>query len=84
MCKPHSRFQPTKTTRPQNIGYIAKLNKEKSEILNVYLDRKTAAHENGYVSSGLDTPVKNHTITNGNFYALFACAPWARGVAIGY
>jgi prophage antirepressor-like protein len=33
-------IENTKETRTQNIGYIAKMNKEKTEILNVYLDRK--------------------------------------------
>jgi hypothetical protein len=48
------------------------MNKEKTEILNVYIDRKTAAIENGYVSSSsLDTPVKNMTLTNGNYYLLY-------------
>lgn len=62
---------PTKITKIQNIGYIAKLNQEKTKILNVYIDRKTAAIENGYLSSGaLDTPVKNGTLANGNYYIL--------------
>ena len=65
-------IKPTKITRAQNLGYIAKLNKEKTEILNVYLDRKTAAAENDYSSSSaLDNPVKNYTITNGHYYALY-------------
>jgi hypothetical protein len=63
---------PTIPTRPQNIGYIAKLNPDKTEIINVYLDRKTAATNNNYAShSALDTPVKNGTITNGYYYILF-------------
>ena len=62
----------TKKTKIQNLGYIAKLNKEKNEILNVYLDRKTASHFNGFKSaSALDNPVKNFTIINGNFYKLY-------------
>jgi prophage antirepressor-like protein len=65
-------IKPTKITKVQNLGYIAKLNKEKTEILNVYLDRKTAAAENDYSSSSaLDNPVKNYTITNGHYYALY-------------
>ena len=65
-------IQPTKQTKVQNLGYIAKLNSDKSEILNVYLDRKTAAELNGYQnSSALDNPVKNNTITNGNYYTLY-------------
>jgi hypothetical protein len=62
----------TKVTRLQNLGYIAKVNIDKTKILNVYLDRKTAASENGYLSSSaLDNPVKNGTITNGFIYMLY-------------
>ena len=63
-------LEPTKKTRPQNLGYIAKVNKEKTEIINIYIDRKTAAVQNGYGSSSLDTPVKNNTLTNGFYYML--------------
>ena len=56
----------------QNNGYIAKLNIDQTEILNVYLDRKTAAKMNGYKSiSALDNPVKNKTITNNHYYILY-------------
>jgi hypothetical protein len=62
----------TKVTRLQNLGYIAKLNVDKTKILNVYLDRKTAAIENGFLSSAaLDNPVKNEKIANGFFYVLY-------------
>lgn len=65
-------LEPTKEIKVQNLGYIAKLNKDKTEIINVYLDRKSAAELNGYQSSsGLDNPVKNGTITNGNYYILY-------------
>ncbi len=65
-------LQPTKATRVQNQGYIAKLTADQTEILNVYLDRKTAATMNGYdSSSALDTPVKNGTVTKGHVYKLF-------------
>jgi len=65
-------YQPTKVTRPQNIDYIAKLDANKTTILNVYLNRKTAAIENGYKShSALDEPVKQGKITNGHFYMLY-------------
>jgi hypothetical protein len=65
-------IQPTKQTQCQNVGYIAKLNADKSEILNVYLDRKTASKLNGYQSlSALDNPVKNNTITNNHYYMLY-------------
>jgi len=67
---------PTKQTRVQNLGYIAKLNTEKSQIINVYLDRKTAATLNGYSSSSaLDTPVKNVSLTNGYYYILYDKCP---------
>jgi hypothetical protein len=65
-------IEPTKETKTQNLGYIAKLDANKSEIVNVYLDRKTAAQMNGYQSSSaLDNPVKNGTITNGHYYVLY-------------
>ena len=65
-------LQPTKETKIQNLGYIAKLNADKSQILNVYLDRKTAAENNGYSSPGaLDNTVKNGTNTNGFYYVLY-------------
>jgi hypothetical protein len=62
----------TKQTKTQSLGYIAQLNSEKTEITNVYLDRKTAAHFNGYESSSaLDNPVKNFTLTKGVYYRLY-------------
>ena len=65
-------IEPTKQTRSQNMGYIAKLNIDKSEIINVYLDRKTAAVKNGYASSaGLDNVVKNFTLSKGYYYVLY-------------
>jgi hypothetical protein len=65
-------INPTKQTKVQSLGYIAKLNNEKTEITNVYLDRKTAAHFNGYdSSSALDNSVKNYTLTKGFYYRLY-------------
>ena len=65
-------IEPTKETKIQNLGYVAKLNVDKSEILNVYLDRKTASQLNGYQSSSaLDNPVKNGTLTNNHYYILY-------------
>lgn len=64
-------LQPTKKTRPQNIGYIAKLNNEKNQILNVYLDRKTAAIKNGFESSSLDNAVLSCAIKNNHYYILY-------------
>uniref|UniRef100_A0A6C0ECX7 Uncharacterized protein n=1 Tax=viral metagenome TaxID=1070528 RepID=A0A6C0ECX7_9ZZZZ len=52
-------FADTKITKIQNIGYIAKLDANKKEILNVYLDRKSACKLNNYKSlASLDEPVK--------------------------
>ena len=65
-------IHPTKQTKIQNLGYIAQLNCQKTEILNVHLDRKNAALYNGYdSSSALDNPVKNFTISNGFYYKLY-------------
>ena len=68
-------IEPTKETKVQNLGYIAKLNATKSEILNVYLDRKSAAQLNGYQSSSaLDNHVKHNSLINGYYYTLYdAC-----------
>ena len=70
-------LEQTKQTKIQQLGYIAKLNADKSKILNVYLDRKTAASLNNYPSnSALDTPVKKGSITNGHYYVLYdKCSP---------
>ena len=68
----HNIMETTKLQKIQNLGYIAKLNNDKTEIINVYIDRKTAAEENNYSSlSALDNPVKNCTITNGHYYMLY-------------
>lgn len=65
-------LEPTKATKNQNLGYIAKLDANKTEILNVYLDRKTAAIQNSYPThASLDNPVKNGTISNGHYYILY-------------
>ena len=65
-------IKPTKETKVQNLGYIAQLDKEKTKIVNVYIDRKTAANFNGYTSSAaLDNPVKNNSLANGFYYMLY-------------
>uniref|UniRef100_A0A6C0DKZ8 Uncharacterized protein n=1 Tax=viral metagenome TaxID=1070528 RepID=A0A6C0DKZ8_9ZZZZ len=65
-------IKPNKQSKAQNLGYIAKLDENKSQIINVYIDRKTAAVNNGYESiSALDNPVKKGTITNGHYYMLY-------------
>jgi len=65
-------IEPTKETKIVNVGYIAKLNTDKTEITNVYLDRKTACKLNNYDSIGaLDACVKNFTIKDGFFYKLY-------------
>ena len=66
------QIPPTKKTKIQNLGYIAQINKEQTEIVNVFLDRKTAAHFNGYENnSALDNPVKKCTLTNGYYYKIY-------------
>ena len=65
-------IQPTRPTIPKNMDYIAKINKDQDEILNVYLDRKTAALMNGYSFGGVNNPVKNGTITQGHYYKFYS------------
>ena len=68
-----NNIQPTKKTKIQNLGYIAKLDKDKRQIINVYLDRKTAALANNFSSSSaLDNHVKNNTLINEYYYILLS------------
>jgi phage anti-repressor protein len=65
-------LEPTKATKVQKNGYVAKVNQEQTEIIHVYLDRKTAAQCNQYPSiASLDNTVKNHTIKDGYYYQLY-------------
>jgi hypothetical protein len=65
-------LEPTKATKAQKNGYVAKVNKEQTEIIHVYLDRKTAAQCNQCSSiSSLDNVVKNHTVKDGYYYQLY-------------
>jgi len=71
---PHAiqTLKPTKVTKVQKNGYVAKVNQEQTEIVHVYLDRKTAAQCNQYPSiASLDSAVKNHTIKDGYYYQLY-------------
>ena len=65
-------IKPTKETKVVNLGYIAQIDKDKTNIANVYIDRKKAANFNGYTSSAaLDNPVKNNSLANGFYYMLY-------------
>ena len=65
-------IEPTKETKIVNVGYIAKVNADKTEIVDVYLDRKTACKLNNYDSiSALDSCVKNFSIKDGYYYKLY-------------
>jgi hypothetical protein len=65
-------IEPTKITKIQKNGYIAKVNKEKTEILSIYINRKTAAKCNNYPCiSSLDNVVKNGTLKDNHYYQLF-------------
>ena len=67
-----NNISPTKQTQTQNTGYVAQINKEQTEIVNVFIDRKTTALLNGYESSSaLDNPVKNFTLSRGFYYKLY-------------
>jgi hypothetical protein len=64
-------IKPTKVTRIQHIGYIAKLNKTKTSILAVYLDRKTIATKYNIPISTIESAVKNCTLLNNSYYILY-------------
>ena len=67
------QLEPTKITRLQNLGYIAKINKEKTKILNVYLDRKSAYELNkpNITLNALENAVKDNKLLNENYYMLY-------------
>ena len=68
----HKIIETKPLQKNQNLGYIAKLNKDKTEIVNIYLDRKTAANLNNCNSdASLDIPVKKGKIHNGFYYILY-------------
>ena len=66
-------INPTRVLKKlQNNGYIAKLNKEKDTILNVYLDRRTASMLNNYNSVAyLDDYVKSGKPVGNYYYVLY-------------
>jgi anti-repressor protein len=66
-------INPTRVLKKlQNNGYIAKLNKEKDTILNVYLDRRTACALNNYNSIAyLDSYVKTGKPVGDFYYILY-------------
>jgi prophage antirepressor-like protein len=68
-----SSVQVTKRlSKEYNLGYIAKTNLDKSQVVSVYLDRKTASMCNNYNSvAHLDNYVKNSKECDGYFYILF-------------
>lgn len=62
----------TKPIKVQNNGYVAKMNKEKTEIINVFIDRKTTCILENYNSiTVLDTPMKHNKLYNGFYYTLY-------------
>ena len=67
------QLEPTKITRLQNLGYIAKLNKEKTKIINVYLDRKSAYELNktNTTLNAMENAVKDNKLLNNNYYILY-------------
>ena len=68
----HKIIETKPLQKNQNLGYIAKLNKDKTEIVNIYLDRKTAANLNNCNSdASLDITVKKGKIHNGFYYILY-------------
>lgn len=64
-------IKPTREKIAKTLDYIAKLNADQTEILNVYLDRSTASKMNGYSIGGIDNSVKYGSITRGHYYKLY-------------
>ena len=56
----------------QNVGYIAKMNRDATEIIKVYEDQKTAAKDNGFkTASCISKSVANKSVTQNHVYQLY-------------
>jgi prophage antirepressor-like protein len=67
-----ANIEPTVGTRDQNLGYIAKLDADKTTILKIYVDRKTAAKMNDCKSSSsLDLIVMKKRMYENHYYILY-------------
>jgi hypothetical protein len=66
-------IKPTKEFKHSNPDYIAKLNIEKNEIINVYLNRKSAAKHNNYKLSfdSFQNIIKNNKLFENHYYTLY-------------
>lgn len=64
-------ISPTVDSAIYTQGYIAKVNATGDEIINVYIDRTTAALKNGYGASGLDNACKKNVLSRGFYYRLY-------------
>lgn len=71
----HGDILPTQESKEKCLDYIAKLNADKTQILTVYVNRKTAALQNGYSASGLDDAVAKSTLAKGNYYIAWEKCP---------
>jgi len=67
-----ANIEPTVDSRDQNLGYVAKLDIDKTTILKIYVDRKTAAKMNDCKSSSsLDLVVMNKRLYENHYYILY-------------
>lgn len=71
----HGDIVPTQAHKEKVMGYVAKLTADRSQILAVYINRKTASTMNGYSSSGLDNPIAKDTVTKGHRYMAWDTFP---------
>ena len=69
-------IQPTHQLQYQKTyDYIAQLDKDKTEIINVFLDKKTASNFLGKCSSALDRPVQHFMICSGFYFRPYNLCP---------
>jgi phage anti-repressor protein len=62
----------TKVISTQNTGYVAKLDINKTEILDLYENQLIATKENGYGSrKTISDAIKNFTVTKNHYYQLY-------------
>lgn len=62
------KIEPTRKITTPLSGYVAKINSTQTEIINVCIDRKTAALQDGYSPSSLDFCINKDKLINGAYY----------------
>lgn len=71
----HGDILPTQESKERCIDYVVKMDINKSRIIAVYINRKTAALANGYSATGLDNAISKDVVTKGYRYTSWEKCP---------